>query len=408
MNRGESKLGGRLRLLTFTSLFPNALQPDFGGFVVRRMEAWAERYAERWAVVAPIPYFPRLPVPTRWDRFSRVPKEELRDRWRILHPRYFMLPGVGGYFQGESMAFGARGALEGLWREEGPFDLIDAHFVYPDGYAAVKLGRKFRVPVVVSARGTDVNLYPDLRGMGAKVRWTIQHADALVAVSSHLRDRMVSLGADPGRCTVVPNGVDLDRFGVRRAAAPGARRILTVCNLVAGKGVDVLLRAAALVKNPVEVWVAGDGPERGRLEVLARQLEMDGRVKFLGRVPHDRMPAVYAGADLFCLASRAEGCPNVVLEALASGVPVVATSVGGIPEWVENGRNGFLVEAPDPQVFRDALEKALAIRWNPAEIRDTVGGRTWADTAEAVQEVFLRTKSRGSLSPLTAAPVWVL
>jgi len=379
-----------LRVLTFTSLFPNSLQSDFGGFVARRMEAWAERHAERWAVVAPVPYFPRLPVLTRWDRFSRVPKEELRRRWRVLHPRYFMLPGVGGHFQGHSMAEGARRAVEHLWREEGPFDLIDAHFVYPDGYAAVKLGRKFRVAVVISARGTDVNLYPELRGIGAKVRWTFQHADALIAVSNHLRDRMVSLGADPGKCTVVPNGVDLDRFSVRRAAGHGPPRILTVCNLVPGKGVDVLLRAAALLKkNPLEVRVVGDGPERGRLEVLTRQLGMNGRVRFLGRVPHERMPAVYAEADLFCLASRAEGCPNVVLEALASGVPVVATAVGGIPEWVEDGRNGFLVETPGPKAFRVAVEKALSTRWDPEDIRATVGGRTWADTADAVQEVFL-------------------
>jgi len=359
--------------------------------VARRMEAWAEKYAEKWAVVAPVPFFPRVPWKTKWEVFSRVPFEERRDGWQVSHPRYFMVPGVGGIFQGRSMAAGARRVVERLWRDEGPFDLIDAHFVYPDGYAAVRIGRKFRVPVVISARGTDVNLYPELRGIGAKVRWTLKHADALIAVSSHLRDRMVSLGADPGKCAVVPNGVNFERFCVRQTPGHEPSRILTVCNLVPGKGVDVLLRAAALLKkNPLEVRVAGDGPERSRLEVLARQLGMSGMVRFLGRVPHERMPAVYAEADLFCLASRAEGCPNVVLEALASGVPVVATSVGGIPEWVENGRNGFLVEAPEPKAFRTVVEKALSTRWDPADIRATVGGRTWADTADAVQAVFLR------------------
>ncbi|WP_029733489.1 glycosyltransferase family 4 protein [Deferrisoma camini] len=379
---------GGLRVLTFTSLFPNAVQPDFGGFVARRMGAWAERYAEGWAVVTPVPLFPRLPWKTKWDVFSRIPREERRNGWRICHPRYFMVPGVGGFFQGDSMARGAVGVAERLWREEGPFDLIDAHFVYPDGYAAVKLGRRLGVPVVVSARGTDVNLYPDLRGIGGKVRWAVRHADALIAVSQELKDRMVALGADSMRVHVIPNGVDLGRFSPRERPRGSRHRLLTVCNLVPGKGVDVVIRAVAGLEPEAELWVAGDGPERPHLEALARGLGLEARVRFLGRVPHEEMPRLYAEASLFCLASRAEGCPNVVLEALASGVPVVATRVGGIPEWVEEGRTGFLVEPGDPEAFRGALSRALAHPWDPAAIRAALRGRTWQDVAEAVEAVF--------------------
>ncbi|NOY45290.1 MAG: glycosyltransferase family 4 protein [Deltaproteobacteria bacterium] len=386
--------GRSLRVLTFTSLFPNEIQPDFGGFVARRMEAWARAYAERWAVVAPVPFFPRVPWKTRWDVFSRIPREERRNGWKVCHPRYFMVPGVGGFFQGRSMAAGARGAVERLWREEGPFDLIDAHFVYPDGYAAVRLGRRFGVPVVVSARGTDVNLYPDLRGIGAQVGWTLQHAHALVAVSRGLRERMIVLGADPARCHLVPNGVDLDRFSTRERPTAEPPRLLTACNLVPGKGVDVVVRAVAGLGPEAELWVAGDGPERPRLEALARDLGLEGRVQFLGRVPHDEMPGLYARVHIFCLASRAEGCPNVVLEALASGVPVVATRVGGIPEWVEEGRTGFLAEPGDPEAFRAALSRALAHPWDSATIRAALRGRTWDDVAQAVEAVF-----RGMVGP---------
>ncbi|GAB6064079.1 glycosyltransferase family 4 protein [Deferrisoma palaeochoriense] len=379
---------GGLRVLTFTSLFPNAVQPDFGGFVARRMEAWAEHHGARWAVVAPVPFFPRLPWRTKWDGFSRVPRAEKRGRWTVVHPRYFMLPGLGGFFQGASMARGARSAVERLWREEGPFDLIDAHFVYPDGYAAVKLARRLGVPAVVSARGTDVNLYPELRGIGPKVRWTLRNADALIAVSRGLLDRMVALGADPERCHLVPNGVDLERFAPTEAADGGRPRLLTVCNLVAGKGVDTVIRALAGLGADAELWVAGDGPERPRLERLARDLGVAERVRFLGRVPHTEMPGLYARARVFCLASRAEGCPNVVLEALASGVPVVATAVGGIPEWVEDGRNGFLVPTGDTDALKAALARALARDWDAQTIREAVAGRSWSHVAEAVDGVF--------------------
>lgn len=386
-----------MRVLTFTSLFPNPAQPDFGGFVARRMESWAARFASRWAVVAPVPFFPPLPWRTRWSIFARIPRREQRRSWTVLHPGYFMLPGVGGYFQGISMARGAAGGVERLWREQGPFDLVDAHYVYPDGYAALRLARRLGVPVVVSARGTDVNLYSTLPGIAPRVRTVLRQADALIAVSEALRERMVGVGAAPDRCHVVRNGVDLERFrpAIRRESPRS--RLLTVGNLVPGKGVDTVLKALALLSRrgvEAELWVAGEGPERASLEGLAAKLHISERVRFLGRVPHGEMPSVYAEADLFCLASRAEGCPNVVLEALASGLPVVATPVGGVPELVRNGENGVLASGAEPGAFAEALRRGLDGRWDPQRIRAGVEKSSWGQTAERVQEVF--EKVRGS------------
>lgn len=387
-----------VRVLTFTSLFPNTVQPDFGGFVARRMEAWAERYAERWAVVAPVPYFPRAPWKTKWDVFSRVPRVEQRGRWTVLHPRYFMVPGVGGFFQGDSMARGAVRAVERLWREEGPFGLIDAHFVYPDGYAAVKLGRRFGVPVVVSARGTDVNLYPDLRNIGGKVRWAVRNADACIGVCEALVGRMVELGADRRRVHVVPNGVDTERFfPIPREEARKMLGIpesgfvyLSVGALIERKGHDLLIQAFANpgVQDGARLYIAGAGPEEDALRRLAVQQGVGDRVVLLGHVKNASLPHWYNAADCFCLCSSREGWANVIMESLACGTPVVATNVWGAPEILTRPDIGILVDRTVESIA-NGLAQARSVGWDRGGIRKHVEGRTWGKVAEEVNSVFM-------------------
>ncbi|MFU8858238.1 MAG: glycosyltransferase family 4 protein [Deferrisomatales bacterium] len=382
-----------MRVLTFTSLFPNAVSPNLGGFIARRMEAWAERHATAWAVAAPVPYFPRLPVRTGWDAHARVPRAERRGRWPVLHPRYFMLPKVGLRFQGASMAQFARGAVARLQREEGPFDLVDAHFVYPDGYAALRLARELGIPCVVSARGTDIHLYPELPGIGSKIRAVLSGADAVVGVSEALAGRMRELGAPAERTFVVSNGVDGERFHPREEASRGvpARSLLAVGNLVPEKGFDLLLEAVARLGaeySDLKVTVAGGGSERARLEAQAERLGLGGRVRFLGPVPHDELPRLYREAGAFVLPSRREGCPNVVLEALASGLPVCATAVGGVLELVDPDRNGVLASASTVAELVEALRSLFSRPWDPAAIRGTVLSHSWEAVADRLGGVF--------------------
>ncbi len=409
-----SPSGRGLRVLTFTSLFPNTAQPDFGGFIARRMEAWAERYGEVWAVVAPVPFFPRLPWATRWRIFSEISDEEQRGPWQVLHPRYPMVPGVGGFFQGDSMALGAWKVMERLWREVGPFDLIDAHFVYPDGYAAVKLGRRLGVPVVVSARGTDVNLYPELGGIGSKVRWTIQHADAYIAVCQALADRMIDLGGAPSKMHVVPNGVDTERFfPIPREKAREWLGIptdvfvyLSVGALIERKGHDLLVRAFARseIRHDARLYIAGAGPEEDALRRLAKQEGVDDRVVLLGHVENTALPVWYSAADCFCLCSSREGWANVIMEALACGTPVVATKVWGAPEIITRPEVGVLV-ARSVDSIAAGLATAKGGEWDASLIRSHVQSRTWDKVAGEVQGVFSsvvesgRTRRRGYACP---------
>jgi hypothetical protein len=134
-----------MNVLTYTSLFPNAEMPEHGIFVARRMTAFAEVTSHRLEVVAPVPYFPSfIPAPVRWKSWARVPREEVREGVRVHHPRYLNPPVVGMEYYGRLMAAGTEAMVTKLLRGPFPFDVIDAHFVYPDGYAALKIAAKLK------------------------------------------------------------------------------------------------------------------------------------------------------------------------------------------------------------------------------------------------------------------------
>lgn len=382
-----------MKVLTFTSLYPNRTQHNYGRFVADRMRTWANKYAESWAVASPVPYFPGLPVKTPWKKYALIPKHEIQDGCTVLHPRYFMMPRVGYLFQGDSMAAMAMPAIRRLWNESGPFDLIDAHFVYPDGYSAVKIGRCLGIPVVVTARGSDINLYSDMGRIYPKLIHVLSNADALIGVSNALINKMRALGAPEDRLKHIPNGIDLESFkpGDARGRTRNGSKLLTVGNLVTGKGMDVVIGAFAQViqdRQNLELTIVGDGPERTALVQLVKTLNLEGHVQFKGALPHSFLPAVFRNSDIFCLGSHMEGCPNVVLEALACGVPVVAAAVGGIPELVKNKNQGILVQPGDRRALAGGILEALSIQWDAWKIRSAVEHLTWDRTADAVQMVF--------------------
>lgn len=382
-----------MNVLTFTSLFPNSVAPNFSAFIARRMGAWATRHAKRWAVVAPVPYFPRLPVPTPWDLYSKVSREEKLGMWRVLHPRYFMVPTVGTRMQGISMALFSLRDVRRLISDEKGFDLIDAHYVYPDGYAALKVAKTLGVPLVVTARGTDINLYPNLPGIRNKIRKVLREADAVIGVSHALVDRMIKLGASPDRCHYIPNGVDLNAFHPINGSSSGypAQRLLAVGNLKPEKGFPLLLEAIKILTSEhpdLRLSIVGSGPEESRLRAKCSQLGIQDHITFLGSIPHSEMPEHYRRADAFCLSSLREGCPNVIMEALASGIPVAATKVGGVPELVRDGLNGFLAKDLSPEAIAHAITQVIERAWIPDEIRSTVEGRSWEKVADEIQGVF--------------------
>jgi glycosyltransferase involved in cell wall biosynthesis len=252
----------------------------------------------------------------------------------------------------------------------------------------------------VSARGTDVNLYGDWRLIRRLLRFTLDRADAAVAVCEALKKRMLGLGVPEAKVNVVGNGVDSSRFhpvprvDARRALALPleAKVIVAVGHLIPRKGFDMLLLAfkRLLDAGPgrdVHLVIVGEGPERRALESLATALGVGSRVRLAGAVPHDQLAAWYSAADVSCLASSREGWPNVVLESLACGTPVVAASIWGVPEIIRSERVGVLVERGESSIAA-GLGDALARHWDRDELVRYSGRHTWDTAARHLLRIF--------------------
>jgi glycosyltransferase involved in cell wall biosynthesis len=233
-------------------------------------------------------------------------------------------------------------------QEQRDFDLIDAHYFFPDGVAAIRLGRRLKKPVVITARGTDVNLIPELPGPRRMIQEAAREAAGIIAVSQALKDAIVGLGIPGERVTVLRNGVDLDLFQPHARDETRARlglsgpTLLSVGHLIERKGHELVIGALPSLPG-YRLLIAGDGPERARLERLSHALKVENRVSFLGALPHERLHKIYAAADALVLASSREGWPNVLLESMACGTPVVASNIWGNPEVVSRPEAGVLM-----------------------------------------------------------------
>ena len=385
-----------MKVLVFTSLFPNNVWPHHGVFIKERMTRVAARPGIDLRVVAPVPWYPPIKLGSRW-LYSQVAREETIEGLPVSHPRYFMIPKVATGWHGPLMI---RSLLPRLRRIQAAwdFDVIDAHYVYPDGFAAVEMGRALGKPVVVSARGSDINLFRDIASARPHLTRALQEATALIAVSEALGRAMRELGAPAEKIRVIPNGVDARKFHAvpteearKRIGAPEGRMILAVGHLTKNKGFDRLLGAYRALLNlgghdDVTVAIVGEGAFRHELERLVGFYGLGRRVRLAGEVLHHELHLWYSAATLSTLFSRREGWPNVVLESMACGTPVLATPVGGVPEIIQDG-SGALAEGDDDALAR-AMAQALARPWDRAAIARDAARHTWETAAANVGEVL--------------------
>lgn len=352
-----------IRVLTFTSLFPNAEQPRHGIFVetrVRKLVASGEVDAR---VVAPVPWPSRGAGGRRIGAGRAMPESARRNGLTVCHPRFLAPPGLPSV-SAATMALTALPVLRRLIREGFDFDLIDAHFYYPDGVAAVLLGRWLGKPVVITARGSDITYWPTRWPARAMIRWAGRAAARNAGVSRTLVDEMVRLGFPAGHFPVLRNGVDLDLFHedgrseTRALLGIEGSVALSVGNLIELKGHHLAIEAVAALPQ-VQLVIVGSGPEEGKLSALAKRLGVDARVRLVGVVPQELLRRYYSAADVLILASSREGWPNVLLEAMACGTPVVATNVGGIPDIVAAPEAGMLIDQRTALALREGIRRVL-------------------------------------------------
>jgi glycosyltransferase involved in cell wall biosynthesis len=387
-----------VKVLMLSSVFPNTVEPSFGIFVLERMRRVAAHCSLE--VVAPVPWFP-LDAFVRGKRAASIPASEERAGLAIHHPRVLSIPRYAKALDG-LLYFVSLSAFVARLRRRFPFDLIDAHFAYPDGMAAVLLGRVIGVPVTVTLRGTEVPLSRfHLRRV--QMRWALERASRVIAVSESLRAVATGLGMPPSRIVVIPNGVDAERFrpldraeARRQLGLPADRPIvISVGSLSARKGHQRVLQALPLVvrQRPDTLYlvVGGSGPEGDTgplLRRVARQLGVEGHVQLAGPRPHEEIPIWLAAADLFCLASTNEGCANALMEAIACGKPVVTTPAGGNTEIASDPRWCALVEADDIAGLSQAILTGLDVHRDPEEARAWARAHSWDAVASRVLDEF--------------------
>ena len=383
-----------MKILTFTNLYPNAAQPHLGIFVENRLRHLVADGRVSARVLAPVPWFPwRGARFGHYGTLAAVPRHEARHGIEIDHPRYPVIPKVGMSMAPLLMYAWCRPAVARLLESGADFDLIDAHYFYPDGVAAALLGRHFNKPVTITARGSDLNTIPDHALPRRMIGWAARRAEAVITVSAALGKTFQELGYQCRRQRTLRNGVDLQAFRpVERSAL--LRKLdlqspvlASVGNLLPAKGHDLAIHA--LTELPAAtLLIAGTGPDEDRLRKLAESLGLTGRVRFLGGVAHETLHEVYSAADVLILASAREGWPNVLLEAMACGTPVAATDVSGIPEIVTCPAAGRLIPSRDPAAVTATLRTILADPPDRAETRAYAERFSWDETTEGQIALF--------------------
>lgn len=378
-----------MRILTVTTFFPNSADLHRAVFVKNLVRAMQRHLPV--SVISPVPYAPPIRCMPQWYEQSQICRVERVDEIEVLHPRFLAIPKLP-WFSGFSYCLGVLRLLR-QFKRENESCLVHAHFAYPDGVGVALAARALRLPYVVTIHGSDINVYATQRTLLWQIRWALIDAEGVIAVSRDLKAKVSRLtrgavnrlkyipcaGFDPA--VFFPRSPMEYRVGLNESKA--ARIVVFVGQLVPIKGVDLLVEAWAMlcrrqfIGDADRLVIIGDGMCRADLEHRVNAAGIGAKVRFTGAIPQGEVSRWLAAASLLCLPSHNEGTPNVVVEALASGIPVVATRVGGVPEIVLDGVNGLLLAPGTSSALADCLAAALSRSWDRARIADSVKHLTW-------------------------------
>ena len=399
-------------VLTFTNLFPSSEAPEHGLFVRERMRrvlaAMRRDEPTAWQVVCPVPRVPMWYGLGALDRGTRalsknmpdvetVDTKPFGDGVVVHHPRYPHYPALGLKGQALRMAKAAEPVVRQI--TSGGRWILDAHYLYPDGVAVAHLAEKLGLPFTLTARGSDATLLGSIPAIASQLKFASERAAACFAVSEALGDVFARVASQPReRVELARNGVDLDRFhpgdreearrslGIADWAPANVPVILAVGRLASVKGFQRIAAALPFLGDDVRVVLIGEGSERSKLEAA-----FGPRARVFGAQPPDVVATGMRAANVMCLSSDREGWPNVVTEALASGTPVVATDVGGVPQILTESVSGRVVPFAGgdcAQGLGAALAEVLADPPTPAAVRAFAERYGWKEPVDQLAARF--------------------
>lgn len=380
-----------MKILSFSYCFPNRENTNWGIFVFQRVLALT-RFTELKAC-APVPWFPLLTS----GSVSNSGEMETWEGVDVFRPRFFYTPKILKNLDARFYARGVTPWLKKLCETWKP-DVLDAHFVWPDGVGVSIIAKELGIPYVITLRGKLFECMKEPSQI-RQCAEAFKGAAAVISVSGGLAEAAIDLGANPENTFVIPNGVDAQNFNIkdqtecrRKLGLPFDRRLLvTVAHLGHRKGHHEVIQALAGLPDDITLVIVGGAAQDGTSETImnmAKSFGVEKRVILAGPQPYEQVALYFSAADASVLASYREGCPNAVLESLACGTPVVATDVGAVKDILPVPDAGRIVPRKQVPHLQDALEEVLSFPWNPQTVLDTSRVRSWDQVAVEVEKVF--------------------
>lgn len=373
------------KVLIFSNLFPNSEEPLRGNFIASLVEEMAK--LAKITVVSPLPWSSKAQNYMKWQGID------------IYYPKYPFIPVLGRFIHPALVFLSVSGLVRRLIKEK-HIDIINAHWVYPDGIAAVLIGRSAGVPVVVTAHGCDINLYGEYRLRRPQIKWALKNAAKVTAVSNPLAEKIVTdLCAYKEKVNVLHNGIDLKHFHFRNQIKCrkelgldlSKKHLLFVGQLVDVKGLEYLIEALSIIKTngrlDFQTLLIGEGPLRNRLYSLISEKGLKENVLLLGSKQYSEIPIWMGASNMLCLPSKREGQPCVILEALNCGIPVVASRVGGIPDMIDED-NGIMTDPGNVDELSEAIVAGFDRAWDRDRVASKVQQMTWVNSARKYVDIF--------------------
>lgn len=389
------------KIVVFSTLFPNPGQPNAGLFIRERMFRVAAQVP--LIIVAPVAWFPGQSIIRRFKPHFRpqAPYQEVQQGITVYHPRFFSFPGCFKWLDGYFLALSSYTLLKKI-KKEFEFNHIDAHFAYPDGFAATKLAQWFSVTCTITLRGTEIR-HSRSSTIGPLLYKSLKRASKVFSVSNSLKKHVVSLGIEQEKVTVIGNGVDTEKFhplnkdSMRKKLGlkESDQVLITVGGLVERKGFHrvIELMPELIKKHPQLNYLIVGGPSAegdwtDKLKKMVNDLNLKAHVQFLGNIAPEQLKEILSAADVFVLPTRNEGWANVILEAMACGIPVVATDVGGNSEVINADELGQIVPFGDKKSLKESIYLSLTKKWNKDTIIQYAQNNSWDNRVTVLLSQF--------------------
>lgn len=384
------------KVVVYTRQFPKPTAETDGLFTAQ-MVGELNNIADV-TVVCPVPWCPKLSFFKRWPAWysnAEIPRHREYKGVDVFYPKFLVIPILARFIQPLFQVLSTLPLLARLKKQK-QVEVINAHNLYPDGVGASMVGKLLKLPVVQTSLGSDINSNLNSSIRLSQIKWAMNNSVGVSAKSNALVKLIKTLVRKDLPIEWIPNGVNTSRFDVcsdeikaklklELSLVADTRYLLFVGRLDEVKGLIYLVEALGRLEQSGELkfvtLLVGDGPERNALLDRVRELGIEDKIVFVGKVGHETVPKYIHACDAFCLPSLNEGMPNVVLEALACGRPVVASRVGGVPELVDE-TNGEMVPSGDSEVLASSIKRVFENQWCAEAVAESVSWADWSVSAQ--------------------------